>query len=140
MGILLVGRGKGGRGALSLSSVSPFKCFLLLLPLLAAGSLLLATSVAASAANKYDTSPRQRKDGVLNVHLVCHTHDDVGWLKTLDQFSHSTGFNLKDTLSVSAAKYTVHGVIIERDLADVDFLSGISFNQIYCVSYLIECL
>ena len=86
MGILLGGRGKGGRGALSLSSVSPFKCFLLLLPLLAAGSLLLATSVTASAANKYDTSPRQRKDGVLNVHLVCHTHDDVGWLKTLDQY------------------------------------------------------
>jgi hypothetical protein len=23
---------------------------------------------------------------VVNVHLVCHTHDDVGWLKTLDQY------------------------------------------------------
>ncbi|PRQ16869.1 putative alpha-mannosidase [Rosa chinensis] len=24
--------------------------------------------------------------GKLNVHLVAHTHDDVGWLKTMDQY------------------------------------------------------
>jgi hypothetical protein len=24
--------------------------------------------------------------GKLNVHLVAHTHDDVGWLKTIDQY------------------------------------------------------
>ena len=23
---------------------------------------------------------------VLNVHLIAHSHDDVGWLKTIDQY------------------------------------------------------
>ena len=26
------------------------------------------------------------KVGALNVHLICHSHDDVGWLKTVDQY------------------------------------------------------
>ena len=26
------------------------------------------------------------KDDMLNVHLVCHSHDDLGWLRTFDQY------------------------------------------------------
>lgn len=31
------------------------------------------------------TCPKVQPD-MLNVHLLAHTHDDVGWLKTVDQY------------------------------------------------------
>ncbi|XP_051050981.1 lysosomal alpha-mannosidase isoform X2 [Phodopus roborovskii] len=45
--------------------------------------LLLATPGAWAAG--YETCPTV-KPGMLNVHLLPHTHDDVGWLKTVDQY------------------------------------------------------
>ncbi|XP_052582965.1 lysosomal alpha-mannosidase-like isoform X2 [Peromyscus californicus insignis] len=45
--------------------------------------LLLATPGAWAAG--YKTCPTV-KPGMLNVHLLPHTHDDVGWLKTVDQY------------------------------------------------------
>ncbi|XP_060037774.1 lysosomal alpha-mannosidase isoform X2 [Erinaceus europaeus] len=46
--------------------------------------LLLLVAPGARAAG-YKTCP-EVKPGMLNVHLVAHTHDDVGWLKTVDQY------------------------------------------------------
>ena len=45
--------------------------------------LILMTSAVEGCG--YESCPAT-KAGLINVHLVPHTHDDVGWLKTVDQY------------------------------------------------------
>ncbi|XP_066449799.1 lysosomal alpha-mannosidase [Eleutherodactylus coqui] len=47
--------------------------------------LLLLGGLHRGSACGPETCPAARED-LLNVHLIPHTHNDVGWLKTLDQY------------------------------------------------------
>jgi hypothetical protein len=65
----------------------------------------LCLLVAAAVANRHAEQPHLdvfqgaaefvRLDEKLTVHMVHHTHDDVGWLKTVDEYFSGTDKNVQ---------------------------------------------
>ncbi|CAG0879219.1 unnamed protein product [Darwinula stevensoni] len=49
------------------------------------------------------------KPGVLNVHLVSHSHDDLGWLKTVDQYY----YGANNTIQRAGVQYILDSVMEE---------------------------
>ncbi|GBG61654.1 hypothetical protein CBR_g23169 [Chara braunii] len=68
--------------------------------------LLMRGGVNAARHMEYNTTshPVQHQ---INAHLVCHTHDDVGWLKTVDQYY--VGSN--NSIQVAAVQYILDSVL-----------------------------
>ncbi|XP_055596638.1 lysosomal alpha-mannosidase-like isoform X1 [Uranotaenia lowii] len=54
----------------------------------------------------YESCPEIKKN-MLNVHLVPHTHDDVGWLKTVDQYYYGS----KTLIQKAGVQYILDSVI-----------------------------
>nr|XP_012645942.1 lysosomal alpha-mannosidase isoform X1 [Microcebus murinus] len=67
--------------------------------------LVLLAAPGARAAG-YETCHPVQPD-MLNVHLVAHTHDDVGWLKTVDQYYYGT----RELYQQGAVQYILDSVI-----------------------------
>ena len=76
---------------------------------------------------RFDAAPQRlvkallwhRVEGKLNVHLVPHTHDDVGWLKTIDQYYYGAKQQIQVSVSlyhmlvhISYSKHACRGVLI----------------------------
>lgn len=58
----------------------------------------------------YSSCPKS-KAGAINVHLVSHTHDDVGWLKTVDQYYYGE----KNSVQRAGVQYILNTVIDELE-------------------------
>jgi len=63
-----------------------------------------------------DTSPRcgynsctGRKPDAINVHIINHSHDDVGWLKTVDQYFYGN----KNNVQRAGVQYIIDSVVSE---------------------------
>uniref|UniRef100_A0AAG5DR73 Alpha-mannosidase n=1 Tax=Anopheles atroparvus TaxID=41427 RepID=A0AAG5DR73_ANOAO len=72
---------------------------LMLLLWCAIGSLANPTGSKSSSEGTlpqcgYESCPTV-KENMLNVHIVAHTHDDVGWLKTVDQYYYGSRSNIQ---------------------------------------------
>ena len=76
---------------------------------LAVAGAAVAQMLAAAVRHNTHAAPRK---GVLNVHIVPHTHDDLGWRKTVDQYY--TGQN--NSIQHAAVRYILDSVV--RSLAE----------------------
>lgn len=75
------------------------------LPPLSSLFVLFLAAPCAWAAG-YKTCPKVKPD-MLNVHLVPHTHDDVGWLKTVDQYF----YGIYNNIQPAGVQYILDSVI-----------------------------
>nr|NP_609253.1 lysosomal alpha-mannosidase VI [Drosophila melanogaster]AAF52711.2 lysosomal alpha-mannosidase VI [Drosophila melanogaster] len=70
---------------------------------------LLAISVRPSEeACGYEACPKT-KTNMINIHMVPHSHDDVGWLKTVDQYFYGHRSNIQH----AGVQYIIDTVIAE---------------------------
>jgi len=75
-------------------------------------ALLLVLSVGVGKPLRYNTKGGPVADK-LNVHIVPHTHDDVGWLKTVDQYLYGANNSIQ-TAGVQYILDSVTGCLLEN--------------------------
>ncbi|KAJ6668062.1 hypothetical protein lerEdw1_016383 [Lerista edwardsae] len=61
---------------------------------------------AAEATCGYQSCPATKPD-MLNIHLIPHTHNDLGWLKTVDQYF----FGVRNDIQHASVRYILDSVI-----------------------------
>lgn len=79
--------------------------------------LSLLCAIAVSVESKYmvyDTAQGVVK-GKLNVHMVPHTHDDVGWLKTVDQYYVGSNNSIQGACVQNVLDSMVQSLLVDKN-------------------------
>ncbi|SPP81505.1 blast:Lysosomal alpha-mannosidase [Drosophila guanche] len=76
--------------------------------LFVAAALLLHNARQSEAACGYESCPKT-KSNMINIHMVPHSHDDVGWLKTVDQYY----YGHKSNIQHAGVQYIIDTVVSE---------------------------
>ncbi|XP_002133316.2 lysosomal alpha-mannosidase [Drosophila pseudoobscura] len=71
-------------------------------------SFLVIQPQQSEAVCGYESCP-ETKSNMVNVHLVPHSHDDVGWLKTVDQ----SYYGFKNNIHHAGVQYILDTVVME---------------------------
>jgi len=58
-------------------------------------------------------SDKWKDTEMLEIHVIPHSHDDVGWLKTVDEYF----YGYRNDIQLAGVQYTIEGIVTEL-LAD----------------------
>ncbi|CAN6485588.1 unnamed protein product [Victoria cruziana] len=81
---------------------------------LAALALVWALGFAEGGYIAYNTS-QGIVEGKINVHLVAHTHDDVGWLKTVDQYYVGSNNSIQGACVQNVLDSVVYALLADKN-------------------------
>ncbi|KAL8230467.1 hypothetical protein R6Q57_000250 [Mikania cordata] len=87
--------------------MADFRVFVLLL-------LFAVTVCVESKYMIYDTA-QGVVEGKLNVHMVAHTHDDVGWLKTVDQYYVGSNNSIQGACVQNVLDSTIQALLADKN-------------------------
>ncbi|XP_057982567.1 probable alpha-mannosidase At5g13980 [Malania oleifera] len=78
-------------------------------------ALLLAIVLRAESKFMVYNTSQSIVPGKLNVHLVAHTHDDVGWLKTVDQYYVGSNNSIQGACVQNVLDSTVPALLADKN-------------------------